>query len=123
MNEDKISSNILISCDQEQNYLERGKAIAILGGGLTGLTLGYLLNIKNINFEILEKESECGGLMRTLQENNFTFDYRGSHIIFSKDKEVLNFMLTLLGDNKIKNRRNTFFFIKGIMLNILSRMA
>ncbi|MCJ7561330.1 FAD-dependent oxidoreductase [Candidatus Bathyarchaeota archaeon] len=81
--------------------------IAVLGGGLTGLALGYLLNQKRVNFEILEKEKECGGLMRTLQEDGFTFDYGGSHVIFSKNKEVLDFMLKLLKNNKIKNRRNT----------------
>jgi protoporphyrinogen oxidase len=87
--------------------------IAILGGGLTGLTLGYLLNQKRVNVEILEKESECGGLMRTLQEDGFTFDYSGSHIIFSKDEEILGFMLSLLGDNVIKNRRNSKILYKG----------
>ena len=86
---------------------------AILGGGLTGLTLGYFLNQRRIDSEILEKESECGGLMRTLQEDGFTFDYGGSHILFSKDKEVLDFMINLLGDNKIKNRRNTKILYKG----------
>jgi protoporphyrinogen oxidase len=85
----------------------------ILGAGLTGLTLGYLLEQKGIKFEILEKENECGGLMRTLQEDGFTFDYGGSHIIFSKNKEVLDFMLKLLGDNKIRNRRNTKILYKG----------
>lgn len=86
---------------------------AILGGGLTGLTLGYFLNQRRIDFEILEKESECGGLMRTLQEDGFTFDYGGSHILFTKDKEVLDFTVNLLGDNKIKNRRNTKILYKG----------
>lgn len=81
--------------------------IGILGGGLTGLTLGYLLNKKNIDFEILEKEEECGGLMRSLQKDGFTFDYGGSHIIFSKDEEVLNFLVSILKDNHIKNRRDT----------------
>lgn len=50
---------------------------AILGGGLTDLTLGYLLHDKGVNFEILEKEIECGGLLRSLQEEGFTFDYGG----------------------------------------------
>jgi protoporphyrinogen oxidase len=87
--------------------------IAILGGGLSGLTLGYLLKQIGVDFELVEKEKECGGLMRTLQEDGFTFDYGGSHIIFSKDKEVLHFMLNLLGKNKIKNRRNTKVLYKG----------
>jgi len=87
--------------------------ICILGAGLTGLTLGYLLSQKGITFDILEKEAECGGLMRTLQKQGFTFDYGGSHIIFSRDKEVLELMLNLIHHNKIKNRRNTKILYKG----------
>jgi len=81
--------------------------IAILGGGLSGLTLGYLLTQEGTDFEILEKESYCGGLMQSIKEDGFTFDCFGSHIIFSKDKEVLDLILYLLGENTIKNRRNT----------------
>jgi len=81
--------------------------IAILGGGLTGLTLGYLLKQKRAQFEIIEEEGSCGGLMKTLQEHGFTFDCSGSHVIFSKDERALRFMLSLLGDNVIENVRNT----------------
>ncbi len=84
--------------------------IGILGGGLTALTLGA--HLKH-DFEILEKNSECGGLCRTIEEKGFTFDYGGSHIIFSRDKEVLDFMVALLGDNVVKNRRNTKILYKG----------
>jgi protoporphyrinogen oxidase len=87
--------------------------IGILGGGLAGLTVGYLLNQKGIDCEILEKEKQCGGLMRTMKEKGFTFDCYGSHIIFSKDKAVLDFMLNILGKNKIKNRRNARILYKG----------
>lgn len=84
--------------------------IGILGGGLTGLTLGYFLNCE---VEILEKNKETGGLCRSLQEEGFTFDYGGSHVIFSKDKEVLKFMIDILGDNKVRRRRNTKSLFKG----------
>lgn len=80
---------------------------AILGGGLTGLTLAYLMKRKGLDFDVLEKEEECGGLMRTLRNRGFTFDYGGSHIIFSRNEEILKFMLGLLGENKVKRRRNT----------------
>lgn len=93
--------------------MENKERIAILGGGLSGLTVGYMLSQKGWNVEILEKESECGGLMRSVQENGFTFDIGGTHVIFSKDEEVLNFMLNLLGDNKIKNKRNAKILYKG----------
>lgn len=90
-----------------------GLGVAVLGGGLSGLALAYLLNQKAIDFDILEKDKVCGGLMKTLREDGFTFDFGGSHVIFSKDKEILDFMLSLLGDNKIRNRRNTKVLYKG----------
>lgn len=86
---------------------------AILGGGLTGLTLGYLMKQQGKKFEILEQGSECGGLMKTLEYDGFTFDYNGSHVIFSKNKEVLDFMVSLLGQNKVRNRRNAKILYKG----------
>lgn len=87
--------------------------IAVLGAGLSGLTLGHLLNQMKCDIEILEKENECGGLMRTIQERGFSFDYGGSHIIFSKNREILNFTLDLLGENKVKVRRNTKVLYHG----------
>ena len=86
---------------------------AILGGGLTGLTLASVLGERGVDVEVLEKEQKCGGLMRTLREDGFTFDYGGSHIIFSKNKEPLDFLLSLLGENKTKRKRNTKVLYKG----------
>ena len=89
---------------------------AVLGAGLSGLTVGYLLNQKSKNFEILEKETKCGGLMQTLHQEGFVFDCSGSHIIFSKNKKALDFILTTLADNKIKNKRNTKVLYKNCLV-------
>ena len=83
--------------------------VGIIGAGLTGLTLGSLI----ADCEIIEKNSECGGLCQSLEEDGFTFDWGGSHIIFSKDQGVLNVMLAKLGDNIVKRRRNTKILYKG----------
>lgn len=87
--------------------------IGILGGGLAGLSLGYFLNQKGYDFIILEKNQEPSGLLKSVQVEGFTFDIGGSHIIFSKDKEILDFMVSMLGDNFVKNRRNTKILYKG----------
>lgn len=84
--------------------------VGILGGGLAGLTVA---NFLKHNFEILEKNDECGGLCRSLQENGFTFDYGGGHIIFSRDEKILSFMVGKLGKNVARRRRNTKIFFKG----------
>ncbi|MCX6776187.1 MAG: FAD-dependent oxidoreductase [Candidatus Micrarchaeota archaeon] len=84
--------------------------IGILGGGLSGLTLGFHLKK---DFEILEKNSECGGLCRSLTEEGFTFDYGGSHVIFTKDKDVFNLYRKLLHGNWVKRKRNSKILFKG----------
>lgn len=81
--------------------------VGVIGGGLSGLATGYLLNQRKVTFELLEKQNECGGLMQTAQEDGYTFDCAGAHIIFSKDERILNFMLHLLKDNVVQNVRNT----------------
>lgn len=82
----------------------------ILGGGLTGLTIGNHLSSV---FEVLEKNADCGGLCRSFERRGFTFDYCGSHIIFSRDKATLDYMLSLLGDNVASAARNTKIFMDG----------
>ena len=83
--------------------------IGILGGGLTGLSLAFFLEHDS---EVLEKESQCGGLCTTLTKNGFSYDY-GGHIIFSKDAEVLDFMVKILGDNVKKYYRNNKVWYKN----------
>jgi protoporphyrinogen oxidase len=85
-------------------------SIGILGGGLTGLTIANSLSCA---FEVLERESECGGLCRSIQQDGFTFDYGGAHIIFSRDREPIDFMLAMLGENCVRGRRNNKIFFKG----------
>jgi len=85
--------------------------LGILGGGLSGLSLGYFL--KGLEFEILEGSSECGGLLRSVQENGFTFDSGGGHIIFSRNKELIHFIRKMLRGNFFERRRNTKVYYSG----------
>jgi len=86
---------------------------AILGGGLSGLTLARLLHEKGEEIIVLEAEPEYGGLCRSKTKAGFTFDTGGSHIIFSRDAEVLAFMCRMIEGNEQRNHRNTKIFYKG----------
>jgi len=86
---------------------------AILGGGLSGLTLARLLHERGEEVLVLEAEPEYGGLCRSKTTNGFTFDTGGSHIIFSRDADVLAFMRRMIAGNEQRNNRNTKIFYKG----------
>lgn len=81
--------------------------IGVLGGGISGLAFA-----SKVDSEVLEKENEVGGHMRSVKEDGYIFDL-GSHIIFTKNQEVLNFVLGVLGDNKLTHKRNTIIFYNG----------
>jgi protoporphyrinogen oxidase len=89
-----------------------GVKTAILGGGLTGLTLARFLFGRGEEGVVLESDSTIGGLCRSRTENGFCFDTGGSHIIFSRDQEVLAFMLEVLSKNRENRKRNTKIFYK-----------
>jgi protoporphyrinogen oxidase len=86
---------------------------AVLGGGLTGLTLARLLHERGEKVIVLEAEPVIGGLCRSKNADGFTFDLGGSHIIFSRDNEVLAFMRKMIEGNEQRNNRNTKIFYKG----------
>ena len=85
---------------------------AILGGGLSGLTLARLLQEQGEEVVVLEAEQEYGGLCRSKTDQGFTFDSGGSHIIFSRDGEVLAFMRRMISGNEQRNNRTTKIFYK-----------
>ncbi|HEY1490944.1 MAG TPA: NAD(P)-binding protein, partial [Verrucomicrobiae bacterium] len=88
--------------------------IGILGAGLSGITLAYFLQedkkVKSV--ELLEKSEKPGGLCRSYLFAGIGCDV-GPHIIFSKNKEVLDLMVRLLGDNVHKLRRSNKIFHDG----------
>lgn len=85
----------------------------ILGGGLTGITLARLLSKRGEETVVLEQERIPGGLCRSQEIQGFTFDTGGSHIIFSRDTEVLSFIHEVLGTNRAERARNTKILYKG----------
>ena len=82
--------------------------LGILGGGLSGLSLAYFYGS---DCEVLEKDSVCGGLCRTIKKGRFLYDL-GGHIIFSADKKIRNIMHKMLGKNKKQYRRNNKIWFK-----------
>jgi len=66
--------------------------IAILGGGITGLTAGYYLAKKEHQVTIMEKGEVLGGLAAGFKEDNWGWYLeRAYHHLFASDSDILNF--------------------------------
>ena len=102
----------MVDSQSDRGTLRGNMKTAIVGGGLSGLTIGYLLNKQGLNLGFRAR-IKLWWAMKDLNEKGFTFDLGGSHIIFSKNESVLKFMLELLKGNKVKNKRNTKVLYKG----------
>ena len=67
----------------------------IIGGGITGVTLGRLLQMSGVNnFIILEAESEAGGLCRTKLIDGHYLDIGGGHFLCTKYPQVYDFIFS-----------------------------
>lgn len=52
--------------------------VAIIGGGITGLALGWNLKKKGIDFTLFEKNNRTGGVITSIQRDGFLFE-KGPH--------------------------------------------
>lgn len=89
------------------------RRVGILGGGISGIALAAQLDE---DADVLEKSTRTGGLCGTIVEDGFTFDAAGPHIMFSKNKEVLNLMIEVLDGNVHQNRRENRIYYKGALV-------
>ena len=87
--------------------------IGIIGAGPSGLNFARCLGFA---CTIFERERFVGGTATSFKLEGYTFDY-GPHIIFSKDKDVLNYMVSMLGDNVSKCVRKNRVSIDGKLIN------
>ncbi len=83
--------------------------IAILGGGISGVALARLLAKDGHRVTVLERAERPGGLCKSRRYGEFTFDEVGGHILFSKDKQVLDWQLERCGGDAgtVRTVRNT----------------
>jgi len=81
--------------------------VVILGGGIAGLSLASFIDRQA---KILESKNEVGGLSRSYAMNGIVHDI-GPHIIFSKNKQVLDLHTTMIETNRI--RRSNRILYKG----------
>jgi protoporphyrinogen oxidase len=92
--------------------------VTIIGGGISGVSIARMLQKNNIDFIILEKENDPGGLCRTININNHLLDIGGGHFFCSKYEEVYNFIFEHIPvDNFNKYKRVSKINIEGNIID------
>lgn len=93
------------------------KNIIILGAGLAGLSAAYKLSDnKDFNITVIEKESEAGGLAKTIHLNEAKADF-GSHRIYTEIPEIKKFFNDFCSDILLSVSRESHLYIKNKYLN------
>lgn len=90
------------------------KRIAILGGGIAGLSVGYYLDKNGFDVHIFERETYYGGLARSFKWHGFSCDF-AAHRFFSNDDTVKNSVFKLVP--MLRHIRRSKLYIKGSWLN------
>ena len=89
--------------------------ILIIGGGPTGLSCAKKIKGK-LNYILFEKENQIGGLAKSINKDNFIFDYSG-HLLHLRWKETSKFIFEILGNNITKIKRNAQIYLKGYLID------
>jgi protoporphyrinogen oxidase len=100
--------------DTEAVARRKGLKVAILGGGISGLSTAHFLERRGLSSDVFEAAPASGGLCASETVDGFVADKAGGHIIYSTDKEVLSFVLGVLGEGgAVENKRETRIFHHG----------
>jgi len=89
-----------------------GGHIVVVGAGVAGLTLGYLLSRAGKSVLIVEQEPVVGGLARSYHYDDFHFDI-GPHRFHTEHPEVLAFIREVLGEDLLTMPRKSGVYMFG----------
>jgi protoporphyrinogen oxidase len=86
--------------------------IVILGGGLSGLSTGYVLSNAGFSVKVYERDSVVGGLSKTIDKNGFRFDL-GGHRFFTRDEQIDAFVRDLMGNELLTVQRSSKIYLRN----------
>lgn len=86
-------------------------ATVVLGGGLAGLSAGYVLTKAGRRAAVFEADSGVGGLSKTVVSGDFRFDL-GGHRFFTRDKAIEDLVRRLMGEELVEVCRTSKIYLK-----------
>lgn len=90
--------------------------VAIIGAGISGLSIAHMLNAKGYKTTLFEKDECAGGLIKCMKINGNLFHTCGGHVFNSKREDVLSWFWTIFDKNSefSKTKRNACVFLDKV---------
>lgn len=82
----------------------------ILGAGLAGLSAAFHMG-KGERYAVLEKDSEVGGLCKSIPTKGYVFDC-APHILYTRDDYVKKLTQRLLAGNLLEHYRKAYIYMR-----------
>lgn len=92
--------------------LSSERSTVILGGGLAGLSAGYVLTNAEKPVTVLESELSVGGLSRTFSRDQFRYDL-GGHRFITKNKDTEQFVKDVLNGQFLSVPRKSKIYMRN----------
>lgn len=90
--------------------------VVIIGAGPAGLSAAYELTKSNKSAVVLERSSSVGGLAKTIESNGYYYDI-GPHRFYTKNEEIRDLFINILGEDAINVDRLTRILYRGKYFN------
>jgi protoporphyrinogen oxidase len=90
--------------------MEKHRAV-VLGGGVAGLSAGYVLSRAGLDVALCEKDAAVGGLSKTIVRGEYRFDL-GGHRFFTKNRQLEDFLKELMGEEFIVAPRSSKIYLR-----------
>lgn len=72
------------------------KKVAVLGAGVSGLTIAQKLKEKGYQVAVYEKDGKPGGLAKSRIVNGYIYDPHGGHILNTRNPEIVEWIFSFL---------------------------
>lgn len=100
---------------KKKSVIKKGETdlkVAVLGAGISGLSVARLLNDCGCDVTVYEKNTTIGGLARSRVAGGILYDPHGGHILNSKYPEVMEWAFSLCGKEnwKFTERKAKIYF-------------
>lgn len=92
--------------------METSARVLVVGGGPAGLTAAYELAKNGQDVMVVEKDSQVGGISKTINHNGYLFDL-GGHRFFTKYPEVQKIWQEVLPNDFLTRPRLSRIYYRG----------